>query len=200
MQASSRSLPLLQSTPAAFEYAVKNTMFHLGPEWALYVVHGRSNAAFVKNALQGTRGVKVGGPLSVPCLRGACLVRASVLELASWPGCKAQWPSVPWPSTVATHPGGILASSRLPAQCSHRWLPSPPARRGGHPRPEPTCLSFTLPVHLPPSLLPLPCRSTISWTGEVALNRVACRSRCPSFPLRCRSTTSWTRWRLTSPP
>ncbi|PRW51010.1 Glycosyl transferase family 2 [Chlorella sorokiniana] len=42
----------------AFEYAVKNTMFHLGPEWALYVVHGRSNAAFVRHALEGVAGVK----------------------------------------------------------------------------------------------------------------------------------------------
>lgn len=40
---------------------MKNTMFHLGPEWALYVVHGRSNAAFVRHALAGVTGVKVGG-------------------------------------------------------------------------------------------------------------------------------------------
>ncbi|KAI7842484.1 hypothetical protein COHA_003838 [Chlorella ohadii] len=42
----------------AFEYSVKNAMYHLGPEWALYVVHGRSNAAFVRHALEGISGVK----------------------------------------------------------------------------------------------------------------------------------------------
>lgn len=61
------SLPLCSSClphpppRAAFEYAVKNALFHLGPDWGLYVYHGASNAQFVRHALAGVAGVQARG-------------------------------------------------------------------------------------------------------------------------------------------
>ncbi|KAL4444085.1 hypothetical protein ABPG75_011822 [Micractinium tetrahymenae] len=42
----------------AFEYVVKNVMYHLGEEWSLIVYHGKSNAAFVRDVLASVSNVK----------------------------------------------------------------------------------------------------------------------------------------------
>ncbi|EFN56792.1 expressed protein [Chlorella variabilis] len=41
----------------AFEYVVKNVMFHLGPEWALHVYHGTANNQYVHRALASLENV-----------------------------------------------------------------------------------------------------------------------------------------------
>ena len=44
-----------------FEYAVRNVMTHLGPDWALVVVHAKANAAFVNHVLKGVKNVRFYG-------------------------------------------------------------------------------------------------------------------------------------------
>ena len=45
------------STHWAFEYVCRNVLFYLGSKWALMVLHGESNAAFVRLALKGLANV-----------------------------------------------------------------------------------------------------------------------------------------------
>ncbi len=119
---------------------MKNAMYHLGPEWALYVVHGRSNAAFVRHALEGVSGVKVGSDFA---RAWACLGEAGSFtvcrELAGW-FCLAYLASfVPvsgLSAALAVPPG--LASDKLHIDAD-------------------LILLFALPLPHPPS-------STTSWT------------------------------------
>lgn len=49
------------SVKLEFEYAVRNVMLHLGPDWSLVVVHSKANAAFVHHVLKDVVNVRFHG-------------------------------------------------------------------------------------------------------------------------------------------